>query len=218
MKKKLLLGAVVLGAICIFAGGRYMTTEFEKDTPPNELVDEAMLVVEKPWENGGKAIGEYTWEEFEALSGDQQEAFFEAFESAEAFDAWMKDAKPEAILPVEETAQLEKPWENDSHAVSEYTWEEFQALSGDQQEAFFEAFESAEAFEAWLNGVKPDGISGIEEGMQIEKPWENDGRAVSEYTWEEFQALSGDQQEAFFEAFESAEAFNEWMAKVEPKN
>lgn len=45
-----------------------------------------------PWENGGKQPIEYTWEEFEKLSGEQQEIFVESFDSAEEFEKWEKNA------------------------------------------------------------------------------------------------------------------------------
>lgn len=64
--------------------------------------------------------------------------------------------------------------------------------------------------------MNPDERALIEREIQIEKPWENGGKAIEEYTWEEFEGLSGDQQEAFFEAFETVEAFEEWMEMVKP--
>jgi hypothetical protein len=46
-----------------------------------------------PWENGGKKPSEYTWEEFNALDGLQQEFFFLWFDSADAFEVWMTEAQ-----------------------------------------------------------------------------------------------------------------------------
>ena len=98
-----------------------------------------------PWEESGKSVEEYTWAEFEDLSAAQQEAFFDAFESIEAFEAWRISAQ----------TAIELPWENGNKAIEEYTWAEFERLSGAQQEAFFEAFESLEAFEAWMKEAQP---------------------------------------------------------------
>ncbi len=183
---------------------------------PDETVPAETLVIEKPWENGGKAVEEYTWAEFLALSGEQQEAFYEAFESAEAFDAWRNRVNPEDSEQVEEKDPEGNPWENGGKAVEEYTWAEFQQLSAEQQEAFFEAFESAEAFDAWRNRVNPEDREQVEEKDPEDNPWENGGKAVEEYTWAEFQQLSAEQQEAFFEAFDSVEAFETWMEKAKP--
>lgn len=212
MKKKLLVGVMLLVMLCSLSGCSSVITNFEI----YDFLEVLSNFIMKPWENGGKAIEEYTWEEFERLSGVQQEAFFEAFESVEAFESWMNHVRPNEILPVEDTAPIEKPWENGGKAVEEYTWKEFEELNGAQQEAFFEVFESAEAFDSWMNRVHPSDTVPVEETMPIEKPWENGGKELEEYTWEEFEELSGAQQEAFFEAFESAEAFDLWMNRVLP--
>ena len=109
-------------------------------------VDETAKSV--PWENGGKQPSEYTWEEFQALSGAEQEVFIESFQSAEAFEEWSNNAI---------SAVNKFPWENGGKQPSEYTWEEFQALSGVEQEAFVESFSSTDAFEKWENSVMPQG-------------------------------------------------------------
>ena len=160
-------------------------------------VDETAKSV--PWENGGKQPSEYTWEEFQALSGAEQELFVESFESAEAYEKWENNAvnNQNANLP-----------ENNGKKPSEYTWEEFQALSGAEQEVFIESFQSAEAFEEWSNNA----ISAVNKF-----PWENGGKQPSEYTWEEFQALSGVEQEAFVESFSSTDAFEKWENSVMPQ-
>lgn len=154
----------------------------------------------------GTSQKEYTWSEFEELSPEEQDAYFDTFSSSEAFEEWMREAQQE------EQAQIEKPWENDGKSVSEYTWEEFEALSLELKDAFFEAFESVEDFEAWMNNAQQ------EEPAQIEEPWENGGKPVSEYTWAEFEALSLEQKDAFFEAFESVEAFEVWMNSAQLDN
>ena len=182
--------------------------------PEESTQAETFAPIEKPWENGGKPIEEYTWEEFDSLSGELQEAFFEAFVSAEDFEAWMIRVKPEESTQVDETTPMMKPWENGGKTVDAYTWEEFEALTAELQEAFFEAFESAEEFEAWETRVKPEEDTQIEETIPLAKPWENGGKPVEEYTWEEFEALTAELQEAFFEAFESAAAFESWMKKA----
>ena len=38
----------------------------------------------------------YTWAEYEALSPQDKELFFDSFASLEAFDAWMQRVNPEA--------------------------------------------------------------------------------------------------------------------------
>ena len=90
---------------------------------------------------------EYTWGDFEALSPEEQEVFFECFDSVETFEKWMNEAKANEI-------KKDLPWNNGGKQPAEYTWEEFEALSPEEQEAFFECFDSAETFEKWMNEQK----------------------------------------------------------------
>jgi len=93
-----------------------------------------------PWENGGKAPAEYTWEEFEALDGAQQIAFQNHLGEA-GFEEWMNR--------VQNTGSV-NPWENGGKAPAEYTWEEFEALDAAQQIAFQNCLGEA-GFEEWFN-------------------------------------------------------------------
>ena len=47
-----------------------------------------------PWEEGGKPPIEYTWEEFEALSGPLQIIFQDSFETENGFDDWLAKNEP----------------------------------------------------------------------------------------------------------------------------
>ncbi len=110
--------------------------------------------VKLPWENGGKQPEEYTWDEFMALSGPEQEAFVESFSSSSAFEAWESKAKSAADTTTTTTSQSSGyPWENGGKQPAEYTWDEFMALSGAEQEAFVESFGSSAEFEAWENNA-----------------------------------------------------------------
>ena len=94
-----------------------------------------------------KQVMEYTWEEFLALSEEEQEVFFESFETPENFEEWMSRAMSEEQI-------AEYPWESEEKQPLEYTWEEFLALEDFEQEAFFESFETQEDFEKWMNSVQ----------------------------------------------------------------
>lgn len=209
-----------------------------------------------PWENSGKQPADYTWAEFEALSAAQQMLFQQSFESLEAFDAWMQEAtgnaetypwdKAGAKQPKDYTwaefealsaehqmafqnsfhtqdgfdAWMEKalgtneqyPWEKaGAKQPKDYSWAEFEALTGEQQMAFQSSFDSQEDFDAWLRKNDPQ-----EAANAIEIPWENGGKQPDQYTWAEFEALSAELQMIFQNSFGSFEAFDAWLHRVNP--
>ncbi len=162
-----------------------------------------------PWEKEGhKPPSEYTWEEFEKLEGIQKDLFFESFGSAEAFEMWMSAAG----FPVQQTIPFERlPWDQDGKQPCDYTWEEYQHLTESQKDCFYESFNSADNFAAWMDAAKPK-----QETAMNKLPWEVTGVAPNAYTWEEYLALQSDEQDLFFESFESPEAFDVWMDRVNP--
>ena len=119
-------------------------------TEPEETTEPVVY----PWEQaGGKKPGDYTWEEYQALSGEEQIAFQKAFSSDAAFTAWMERVQP--TEPGESETQY--PWEKPgAKQPQDYTWEEFLALSGEEQIAF-QNYMGPEAFEAWMNRVQGEG-------------------------------------------------------------
>ena len=149
-----------------------------------------------PWENGGKQPGDYTWAEFDELSGEQQIAFQNVL-GAEAFEAWLNQAKNQSE---------EVPWDKPgAKQPGEYTWAEFDALTAEQQ-IIFQNKLGAEAFEAWLNQAK---------NQFEEAPWDKPGaKQPGEYTWAEFEALSAEQQMDFQNKL-GAEDFEAWMNQVQ---
>lgn len=150
-----------------------------------------------PWDNGGKAPSAYTWDEFEALTAEQQIAFQESFGNLNAFMNWMDEAQ---------MVELELPWDNSGKQPEDYTWEEFESLSPELQIAFQDSFEHLEAFDAWMQRVNP---------MNDEFSWDQQDKALDEYTWEEFENMSPEEQIAFQNAFGSFEAFDQWLSTVQ---
>ena len=49
------------------------------------------------------------------------------------------------------------------------------------------------------------------ESNEPELEWNNSGKNPNEYTWAEYQALTPQEQDAFFLWFGNVEAFEEWM-------
>ena len=136
---------------------------------------------------------EYTWEDFEKLDPEEQSDFIGSFENAESFDEWlMENGEDEVIL---------YPWDAEGRLPEEYTWEEYENLNAVEKQAFRESFLTEEEFELWK-----DSVYGAEE-----RPWEEEEKDVSEYTWEEFDALTPAQQEEFLSSFETPEALEEWL-------
>ena len=93
--KKEILAFVILMILALTACGNNEKTEVQNSGAEEDMDSANMTVaveIVKPWENGGKAIEEYTWEEFEALSTELKDAFFNAFESVEAFESWKETA------------------------------------------------------------------------------------------------------------------------------
>lgn len=139
---------------------------------------------------------EYTWEDFEKLDPEEQSNFIGSFENPESFDEWlMENGEGEVILYL---------WDVEGRLPSEYTWEEYENLNEVEKAAFRESFLTEEEFEFWKNSVYGAG----------ERPWEEEEKDVSEYTWEEFDALTPAQQEEFLSSFETPEALEEWLNNV----
>ena len=140
-----------------------------------------------PWDApGAKQPKDYTWEDFEALTTTQQIAFQNYL--GEDFGNWLKKAQEK---PVEKP--VVNPWDAPgAKQPKDYTWEEFNALTADQQMAFQNHLGSA-GFETWLNNVLEDQTS-----APAKNPWDATGaKQPEDYTWEEFNALTAEQQIAF---------------------
>lgn len=153
--------------------------------------------IEPPWEKGGKAPVEYSWEEFIALDGALQIKFQNSFGSDEEFEKWMTDAQSE---------EEELPWKDGGKKPSEYTWDEFVSLSGYLQIQFQKSFENSDEFEKWMENARSEAL-----------PWNSGGKDPSEYTWEEYEMLPDDQKEAFYESFENEKKFEKWLDANQPQ-
>ncbi len=154
------------------------------------------------WDKPGKEPDAYTWNEYLALSTQEQDAFFQWFASEDAFEAWMSKVQPE-----EDTLQ-KVIWDKSGKKPDAYTWEEYQALTAKEQDAFYQWFSSMADFEAWMESARP------EENELPDVSWEKRGKKPDAYTWEEYQALSAEEQEAFYLWFDSEDAFEAWMAEA----
>lgn len=193
MKRRAFICLLVATAIGLLSGG--CAGKMDKHSEPISGVRQSKEI---PWEAGGKQPVEYTWGEFESLSEEQQEAFFESFSEVEEFEAWMMEVQREAVMP----------WEREGRLPEEYSWKEYEALTDMQRERFVESFTEPEKFLSWMTEVQ----------RMVGVPWEAGGKVPEEYSREEFEALSGVQKEAFFESFATPEDFIQWYDQVKPKD
>ena len=156
-----------------------------------------------PWENGGKAPADYTWEEFEDLSAELQMAFQNSFGSFEEFDKWLGQNMPQEGGPVSNL-----PWETGGKAPADYSWDEFESLSAELQIAFQNSFGSLEDFDRWLQKAQSGGS---------DLPWDNGGKRPEDYTWAEFEALSPEHQIIFQSSFAEEDGFETWLMANMPQ-
>lgn len=155
------------------------------------------------WDDQGKQPDEYTWSEYQALSPEEQDAFYLWFPSKEEFETWMN-----SVNPPEESLTV-PAWDLSGKVPSEYTWSEYQALSPEEQDAFYLWFGSLKAFEDWMGSVQPT------ESDPEADYWDKLGKQPNEYTLEEYQALSPEEQDLFYLWFESRDAFEAWLSEAE---
>ena len=156
-------------------------------------------LAKNPWEKpGAKQPKDYTLEEFEALTAEQQMAF-QNYLGAAGFEAWLNKVQNQSA---------ENPWEKPgAKKPQNYTWDEFEALTAAQQMEF-QNYLGAEGFEAWLNKVQG-------QEKPAENPWEVPGaKQPADYTWAEFEALTAAQQMEF-QNYLGAEGFEAWLNKVQ---
>lgn len=181
-QKKLLWFSVALGAVlCLLLVSLLCIRQMKKKEHPT---------------------GDYTWDDYSAMSNEEKDAFYERFETAEDFEKWK-----ESVQPTE--TEFDFQWNEPGKAPNEYTWEEYQALTPEKQEAFYQWFESATDFEAWMESVQtPEDTTPV---------WDKSGKTPSEYTLEEYQTLSPEEQDAFYHWFASEDEFMSWMNDAMPE-
>ena len=170
------------------------TVQQEETTEPAETEEVALM----PWEEkGAKQPEDYTWEEYEALTAQQQKAFRDFL--GDDFAKWLDSVREEAEIP---------PWdEPGAKQPEDYTWEEYEALTAAQQMAF-QKYLGEKGFEDWQSKVQKD----LETN-----PWDEPGaKQPKDYTWEEFEALTAAQQMAFQKHL-GEKGFEDWLNKVQEK-
>ena len=177
-------------------------TDAQKGAFQEYLGKEAMMawlrtIAPLPWEApNAKQPEEYTLKEYEALKESQQLAF-QLYMGIAEFEAWMIEAKN----PVQTY-----PWDKaGAKQPADYTLEEFNALTADQQMAFQKHLGTA-GFENWLNKVQEKPAA---------NPWDVPGaKQPADYTWAEFNALTEAQQMAFQNKL-GDKGFETWLNKVQ---
>ena len=150
-----------------------------------------------PWADAGKQPSDYTWEEFEALTAEQQIIFQNSFETFDAFDQWLQQAQAGDAIPTIDVS---------GKSLWDYTWEEFEAMDAGQQMAFQNSFESLAEFDSWLMMAQyGEVMPTIDQG----------DKSIWEYTWDEFENMTVEEQMAFQNSFGSLEAFDQWLQEAQ---
>ena len=173
-----------------------VTQEQESVFPAETAATETAIPM--PWdEPGAKQPADYTWEEYDALTGAQQKAF-KVHLGVEAYSKWLDNMRGTADV---------KPWdEPGAKQPEEYSWEEYEALSTVHQIAF-QHYLGLDAFSAWLTGVQREAT-----------PWDESGsKQPADYTWKEFEALTAGQQMAF-QSDLGAAGFEKWIDQVQSQS
>lgn len=167
-----------------------------------ETVAPQIVFPDEHWNEPGKEPDEYAWEEYQALSAEKKEAFYQWFASKSDFEGWMEKAKNEETHP---TLPI---WNKSGKEPKDYSWEEYQSLSYEEKDAFFLWFASKEEFEAWMDAVRP-----VENAPTV-PIWNHPEKKPVEYTWAEYQELTPQEQDAFYLWFDSQKEFEAWMNKA----
>lgn len=161
----------------------------------------------------------YTWEEFEALSPEEQLVFPDRFENMQAFNDWLNRAQGNAAgtsaTEIVETVPVPTVVLGDK-APEDFTWEDYQELPPDQQMVFPDAFDSMESFQDWLNRVQPS--EPTEDLIPDPSSVDLGEKKPEDFTWEDYLALSMEEQMFFPDSFESYEAFEAWWAENCPED
>ena len=160
----------------------------------------------------GRDPASFTWEEFILLTPAQQAQFPDLFESLDAYNAWYQSVTANAGEKVED-AVVEFDFLNGKNPA-DFTWEDYQNLTADQQAQLPDCFESLDAYEAWYNSVCPQETTAVDQPA-LEDDFLN-GKNPADFTWEDYQKLTPAQQAQFPDFFESYDAFLRWRDQVKP--
>lgn len=178
-----------------FANGFASVEEFKQWYQEAELAAQGMTI-----DLEGRNPNEFTWEEFAALTPEQQAMFPNYFDSPEEFDKWYAQAQEETSGTVAVDLNGKK--------AEDFTWEEFRALTPDEKAVFPDYFESYDAFQHWYDQAQGTGET------KSEQPSVENEKAPGEYTWGEFMELSPEEQAVFPDRFENEEAFQDWWNRA----
>lgn len=93
-----------------------------------------------------------------------------------------------------------------------YTWEEYQSLDLEEQVFFPDYFESMEEFNSWYEKTNPEYKDSVED---ISIPEINlKGKLPTEWTKEDYEELTPDEQMYFPDYFDTFETYEEWYSKI----
>lgn len=105
-----------------------------------------------------------TYEEYKALTPEQQQAYYESFATPEEYMIWFKavtraENTDTDVVVDDNEAQVTQPTKTEDEEQPEkkqpvwLTYEEYMALSPEKQQAYYESFPTPQDYMEWYNAV-----------------------------------------------------------------
>lgn len=188
-----MVGLIIIGRIVLFG-----TNENVKQK--DEEIEVFTINLE------GKNPEDFTWEDYQKLTTEEQMMFPDYFESMDVYNVWYESVKPNETEIEVFTINLKgkKP--------EDFTWEDYQKLTTEEQMVFPDYFESMDVHNAWYESVKP-------KETEIEVFTINlEGKTPEDFTWEDYQKLTTAEQMVFPDYFDSFDVYQRWYERVCPEN
>ena len=158
-----------------------------------------------------KKAEDYTWEEYESLEPEEQVLFPDRFENMEEFNNWYENAQNKYKNEGNDLEMLSVDLGN--KAPEDFTWEDYMALSPEEQAIFPDCFGSMDEFKKWFDKAQKEVLM---QGNTTNFPKIDLGEKKPEdFTWKDYMALSLEEQAIFPDCFGNMDEFKKWFDKAQ---
>lgn len=125
-----------------------------------------------------------TYEEYKALTPEQQQAYYESFATPEEYMIWFKavtrdESTDNDVVVDDNEAQVTQPTKTEDEEQPEkkqpvwLTYEEYMALSPEKQQAYYESFPTPQDYMEWYNAVAKEHKQDQEDDTKVDPPDSN---------------------------------------------